>query len=111
MKNNVYSPEVDKFMKENLPKLGSKKTTMGELKQNYEDDKRRDPLAMEMLQELKDTSKRKDKIIIILVVLWFMTILGFIWYLNQPIEETTTQEMYNSVVEGDNSSIYQKIGE
>ena len=111
MKNNIDSPEFDKFMKENLPKLGSKKTTMGELKQNYEDDKRRDPLAMEMLQELKDTSKRKDKIIIILVVLWFMTILGFIWYLNQPIEETTTQEMYNSVVEGDNSSIYQKIGE
>lgn len=115
MKNNIDSPEFDKWIKENVPKLGSKKTTMGELKQNYEDDKRRDPLAMEMLQELKDTSKRKDKIIILLVVLWFITVLGlvsgFIWYLNQPIEETTTQEMYNSVVEGDNSSIYQKIGE
>ena len=111
MKENVDSPEFDKWIKENVPKLGSKKTTMGELKQNYEDDKRRNPLATEMLQELKDISKRKDKIIIILVVLWFMTILGFIWYLNQPIEEKTTQEMYNSVVEGDNSSIYQKIGE
>ena len=48
MKNNVDSPEFDKWIKENVPKLGSKKTTMGELKQNYEDDKRRDPLAMEM---------------------------------------------------------------
>ena len=113
MKNNVDSPEFDKWIKENVPKLGSKKTTMGELKQNYEDDKRRDPLATEMLQELKDISKRKDKIIIILVVLWFMTILGFIWYLNQPGEVTETSYEYTQEgeTEGDNSAITQRIGE
>ena len=40
--------------------------------------------------------KRIMIILITVLVLWGLTIGGFIWYLNQPIEETTSVEVENA---------------
>lgn len=69
-------------------------------------------LATEMLKEMKASSKRKD-IIIIILILTIVAITGmFIWYINQPIEEEIeyTQEM-NATTDGSDSPITQQIGD
>lgn len=40
-------------------------------------------IAMELLGELKTQNKRLATILIIVICLWFATIGGFVWYLNQ----------------------------
>lgn len=67
-------------------------------------------LAMELI---KDSSKRNRRTFIALIVvifLWFATILSFVWYINQFdfVTETVEQEVSNT----DNSTINQTgIGE
>lgn len=39
------------------------------------------PLATEIIRTLK-------KIIYLLIVLWFLTIAGFVWYITLPTEDT-----------------------
>lgn len=71
-----------------------------------------DNLATEMLKELKANAKRWFIAFIVVLVLWFTTIGLFVWYINQPIEETTeTTEYTQDANTGDNSSITQSIGE
>lgn len=79
------------------------KSTKKELKNNS--------FAIEMLREQKAQNKRKDKIIIIMLILWFATIVAFVAYLNQynvssvteTIEITASQDGSGSnvVVGGD----------
>ena len=76
-------------------------------------------LATEMLKELKANNERSEKrekrwfiAFIVALVLWFITIGLFVWYINQPIEETIeTTEYTQDANTGDNSSITQSIGE
>lgn len=66
-------------------------------------------LALEMMKELKANSKRWFISFLVVLVLWFTTIGIFIWYINQPVEETTYSQ--NADTEGENSPINQNIGE
>ena len=49
-----------------------------------------DSFAMEMLKELSAQNKRQGVIIIIIACLWFSTIVGVGWYLNQYDYKTET---------------------
>lgn len=66
-------------------------------------------LATEMLKELKANSKRWFISFLVVLVLWFATIGIFIWYINQPIEETVTYTQDATAT--DNSAVDQNIGE
>lgn len=66
-------------------------------------------LALEMMKELKANSKRWFISFLVVLALWFTTIGIFIWYINQPIEETTYSQ--DADTEGENSPISQNIGE
>ena len=68
-------------------------------------------LATEMMSELKANSRRWFISFIIVLILWFATIGIFIWYINQPIEETETIYTQDADTEGENSPINQTIGE
>lgn len=62
------------------------------------------PLATEMIHTLK-------LIIILLILCWIGTIAGFLWYLNQPIDEVEMEDYTQSAEEVENSNIDQNIGE
>jgi hypothetical protein len=47
-------------------------------------------LATEMLDEISRSSKRKDIIIVVLLVAWLLTIGGFIWYISLPSSVSAT---------------------
>lgn len=47
--------------------------------------------AIEMLREQKAQSKRKDRIIVAILILWFATIVAFVAYLNQFDYSSTTE--------------------
>lgn len=49
-------------------------------------------LAYELIQDARKQNKRTFALLIIVLVLWFSTIFGFIWYINQfdYATETTT---------------------
>lgn len=64
-------------------------------------------LATEMLKELKATSRRWFIAFIIVVCLWFATIIGFVWYITLPIEETTYTQ---TVEDAEDNDITQTIG-
>lgn len=49
-------------------------------------------LASEMLSEIKATNKRLFVALIIVLALWFATIIGFFWYFSLPIEETSVEQ-------------------
>ena len=68
-------------------------------------------LALEMLKEVKAQSKRWFIIAIIELVIIIATTGIFVWYINQPIEETITTTTQDADTEGDNSPINQHIGE
>lgn len=68
-----------------------------------------DSLATEMLKELKSNSKRWFIAFVVTLTLWFMTIGIFVWYINQPVEETITYTQ--DADSSGNSSINQRIGE
>ena len=46
----------------------------------------KETLALEIMKELKASSKRWFISFIIVLILWFATIYMFIWYIYQPIE-------------------------
>ena len=73
-------------------------------------------LALEMLGELKRKSEQEERnairwfwAFIITLILWFATIGIFIWYINQPIEETITYSQDATAT--NDSSVDQNIGE
>ena len=51
---------------------------------------KRSNLATEMLAEMSKCNKRKDLIIIFLLVAWMATIGGFLWYISLPSAEFTS---------------------
>lgn len=68
-------------------------------------------LAMEMLQELKRSSKRKDIIIVILIIAFLLSNVAWLMYESQ-FEEQTIQEQTIENEEGlNNANINQEIGE
>ena len=71
-------------------------------------------LALEMLQELKAQSKRKDIIIIILIGVILARIISFFIYENNfetVSDETTTEYSQEADTDGNNSPINQNMGE
>lgn len=44
-------------------------------------------MATDLLRCVMSESKNKDKIIVILILAWLITIGGFVWYLQLPDEE------------------------
>lgn len=67
----------------------------------------KETLATEMLREIKATSKRWFIAFIITLCLWFATIVGFIWYITLPVEDTTYTQTVDDI---DESEITQNIG-
>lgn len=67
----------------------------------------KETLATEMLREIKATSKRWFIAFIITLCLWFATIIGFIWYITLPVEDTTYTQTVDDI---DESEITQNIG-
>lgn len=70
-------------------------------------------LATEMLEELKENSKRWFRVAVIELGIIMLIISMFIGYLNTPIEEETETITYTqgANTEGDNSPINQSMGE
>lgn len=66
----------------------------------------KDTLATEMLKELKAQSKRWFIIAIIELVIIIATTGIFVWYINQPIEEITTDEQVIEDIDNSNNSTY-----
>lgn len=76
----------------------SMKDEVLELKKELEE-VREESLAMELVKDYKKTSKRKDIIIIILMLLWFATIGMFVYHI-----ETTGYEVITETAEVENDS-------
>ena len=53
-------------------------------------------LATEILHELKATSRRWFIAFITVLLLWFATIAGFLWYISLPVEELSDVEIENT---------------
>ena len=53
-------------------------------------------LATEILHELKLTSRRWFIAFITVLLLWFATIAGFLWYISLPIEEISDVGVENT---------------
>ena len=66
-------------------------------------------LATEMIREIKANARRWFIAFLIVLVLWFFTIILFINYLSQPVEETITYTQ--DADSSDNSTINQRIGD
>lgn len=65
-------------------------------------------LAMELLKDSSKRNKRTFTVLLVVIFLWFATIVSFVWYINQfDFVTETTQEMNNI----DNSTTTQSIGE
>ena len=67
-------------------------------------------LAVEMLKELKNSSKRWFVAFCVMVALEILTIAGFMWYISLPIEETVSYTQEANDVD-DSSTVRQVIGE
>lgn len=64
------------------------------------------PLASELLAELKATNKRYFVMLITVMLLWFATVGVFVWYISLPVEETEIEQEvddsnYNQIIGGD----------
>ena len=77
---------------------------MSEVKQTQSD-----TLATEMLREIKATSRRWFIAFVITLCLWFITIIGFVYYeyFTLPVEETSYTQTVDDI---DESEITQNIG-
>ena len=49
-------------------------------------------LATEMLRELKASNRRWFIAFLVVLILWFATIGGFIWYISLPIDEVSVEQ-------------------
>lgn len=65
-------------------------------------------LVMELLRDSSKRNKRTFAVLLVVIFLWFATIVSFVWYINQfDFVTETTQEM-NDI---DNSTANQTIGD
>lgn len=67
----------------------------------------RESLAYELMSDMKKINKRKDIIIIIIVLLWFATISLFVYYIcnYDYVEETYTTEVDTNTQDNSDGSI------
>lgn len=63
------------------------------------------PLAMELLREVKASAKRWFICFLIMVALEIATIFGFMWYVSLPVEATTNTVEQDTEGGGDNTSV------
>lgn len=63
-----------------------------------------EPLAMELLSEVKASAKRWFICFCVMVALEIATIFGFMWYISLPSEESTTQDVEQSTDGGGDNS-------
>lgn len=67
-----------------------------------------DTLATELLHELKRSARRWFAAFCIMVGLEVATIVGFVWYISLPVDDTTTTQTVESA---DNSNVRQVVGD
>ncbi len=60
--------------------------------------------AKELLKGYSAQAHRWFIAFIVVLIMWFSTIGMFIWYLNQPIEETTTETTTTSTIDQDSAN-------
>nr|DAG65971.1 MAG TPA: hypothetical protein [Caudoviricetes sp.] len=60
--------------------------------------------AKELLKGYSAQAHRWFIAFIVVLIMWFSTIGMFIWYLNQPIEETTTETVTTSTIDQDSAN-------
>lgn len=69
-------------------------------------------LAYELLVEMKHNAKRWFVAFCVMVVLELLTIIGFMWYISLPSEETSQLEQTKEeMMIYDNNDVKQSIGE
>lgn len=71
-----------------------------------EEEVRARSIAWDMLQDIKTMNKRMFIIIVVILSLWFSSIAGFVWYLNQYdyVSYQQDSEGYNNInthIQGD----------
>lgn len=54
-------------------------------------------------------NKRLISVILVILVLWFLTIVGCVWYISLPVEEST--EISQSAETIDSSTVSQSVGD
>ena len=59
-------------------------------------------LATEIMHELKQSSKRWFIAFIFMCFVEVATILGFVWYISLPVEESTSVEQKADDIDGNN---------
>jgi len=64
-----------------------------------------DSFATELLQEVRLQTKRWFVAFVIMVVLELGTIVGFVWYLTLPIEDTITTQAVEDIEDGEITQI------
>ena len=62
-------------------------------------------LATELLREVKSSARRWFVAFCVMVILEVATICGFIWYISQPVEETSTNDIEQEADDGSNNQI------
>lgn len=74
--------------------------------ENVEGQEEQHSLAWEMIKELSKTMKRQTVIIFVILGLWFTSIVGFVWYINQydysSCEVQQDGEWGNTFIDGGN---------
>lgn len=60
--------------------------------------------AKQLLKGYSTQAHRWFIAFIVVLIMWFSTIGMFIWYLNQPIEETTTETTTTSTIDQDSAN-------
>lgn len=66
------------------------------------------PFATELLHMIKQSAKRWFIAFCIMVGLELGTIVGFMWYISLPVDETTIEQGVEDI---DNSNINQNVGD
>lgn len=61
--------------------------------------------AMELLKEVKSQSKRWFIAFCVMVVIECATIIGFLWYVSLPVDDTTTAQCVEDIESGDITQI------
>ena len=67
------------------------------------------PIAMEILSELKRSSARKDTIIVVLIIALIVSNLSWLIYESQWEDVTETEQVIENITDTDNTNFSQQI--
>ena len=67
------------------------------------------PIAMEILSELKRSSARKDTIIVVLIIALIVSNLSWLIYESQWEDVTETEQVIENITDTDNTNFNQQI--